>query len=341
VGDHPSTTGTAATRSCVWVGKATATTTLAPDPQGTVWASSSSLAYWGVSLQGPDITTGLPVKVGSGVTASMSVLVGASRVVPVSAKLYLPGFSTVPAAMAKAGATMGHRGASGVANMPEMSERAYDYCVMRGYGILEFSANRTSDGVWIGCHDQTLDRTSQAVIGNVSSFSYATILGTYQNSLNSGGTPRPYYKLIDFLDKYTRTHVVMVDPKFGLGNQTEFLNILDAHGGPNKIMVKYYGVGSGSTALADAATARGYRTWGYYYEADYTSGDLAATQSHWTILGMEFAASGPAWTSVKSYGKKVIAHVVGSQANYNLAISNGADWVQCSRPDLITPVSIR
>ena len=52
VGDHPSTTGTAATRSCVWVGKTVATSTLAPDSSGTVWASTSSIAYNSVSLQG-------------------------------------------------------------------------------------------------------------------------------------------------------------------------------------------------------------------------------------------------------------------------------------------------
>src|SRR6478735_8961592 len=46
IGNHPSTTGTAATRSTVWAGKATATGTLAPDPQQTVWPAPNSIAYW-------------------------------------------------------------------------------------------------------------------------------------------------------------------------------------------------------------------------------------------------------------------------------------------------------
>ena len=316
VANEPSTTGTAVTRTVVNVGKAIATTTIAPSNAGTVWISTSSLAYWSLSLQG---------------------------VQQVTFPTVTPGFPNVRSMLAWPGATMGHRGASGVPGMPEMSERSYDYCVQRGYGILEFSANRTSDGVWIGCHDADLNRTSQTTgLPAISAMTYAQLM-TYQNSLNSGGSPAPYYKLVDFLDKYTPTHVVMCDPKqSNSGPQiTDFLNTLDAHGGPSKIVVKSFGVGAGSLYVGDQATLRGYQTWGYFYDAAYADGDLAADQSHWSILGMEIGASAPAWTAVKSYGKKVIGHIAASQTDYNTAIANGADIVQCSRPDLITPVSSR
>lgn len=240
-----------------------------------------------------------------------------------------PGFSSVTQMLATPGATWAHRGGS--TNWPEMSKYAYEQATLAGYGALEFSANRTSDGVWVGCHDASLNRTSQTTgLANISSMTWAQVQ-TYQNSLNAAGTPRPYYRLDQFLDDFTGTHVAIVDPKYAIGTyNTEFLNLLDAHGGNTKIVVKFYGVGVGATALADAATARGYQTWGYFYDTDVTGGGLAADQSHWSILGMNYDAAQSAWDAVLGYGKPVVGHIAASQANYNTAMSRGARMVQCA-----------
>lgn len=242
---------------------------------------------------------------------------------PVAAR---PGFSSVAQMLATPGATWAHRGGS--ANWPEMSEYAYDQAVLAGYGALEFSAHRTSDGVWIGSHDPDLNRTSETTgLPNISAMTWAQVQ-TYMNTRNSAGTPRPYYRLDAFLDKYTPTHVCIVDPKNDLSRIEEFLAICDAHGGNTKIVVKFFGVGGGSTALADAAAAKQYQTWGYFYEADYLDGDMARDQSHWSILGMNFDASQAAWDAALSYGKPVVGHIAGSQANYDTAIAKGARMVQ-------------
>lgn len=240
-----------------------------------------------------------------------------------------PGFSSVSQMLATPGATWAHRGGS--TNWPEMSKYAYEQAALAGYGALEFSANRTSDGVWVGVHDASLNRTSQTTgLPDISTMTWAQVQ-TYQNTLNSAGTPRPYYRLDQFLDDFTSTHVVIVDPKHAIGTyNTEFLNLLDAHGGNTKIVVKFYGVGAGATGLADAATARGYQTWGYFYDTDVTSGGLAADQSHWSILGMNYDAAQSAWDAVLAYGKPVVGHIAASQANYNTAISRGARMVQCA-----------
>lgn len=248
-----------------------------------------------------------------------------------------PGFSSVSQMLATPGATWAHRGGS--TNWPEMSKYAYEQATLAGYGALEFSANRTSDGVWVGCHDASLNRTSQTTgLANISSMTWAQVQ-TYQNSLNAAGTPRPYYRLDQFLDDFTGTHVAIVDPKYAIGTyNAEFLNLLDAHGGSTKIVVKFYGVGAGATALADAATARGYQTWGYFYDTDVTGGGLAADQSHWSILGMNYDAAQSAWNAVLSYGKPVVGHIAASQANYNTAMSRGARMVQCANVAGITAV---
>ncbi|AYD87372.1 glycerophosphodiester phosphodiesterase [Microbacterium phage ValentiniPuff] len=246
------------------------------------------------------------------------------------------GFANVMEMLATFGATWAHRGGS--ATWPEMSEYAYDQAVLAGYPVLEFSAQRTSDGTWFGLHDLTLNRTSQTTgLPSVQSQTWSQVQ-LYSNSLNAGGTPRPYYRLIDFLDKYTPTHVVVVDPKDSVSRITEFLDILDAHGGPSKIVVKFFGTGGGSTALADAAKLRGYETWGYFYQAGFEDGTLDRDQSHWSILGMNYDASAPAWAGVTSYGKPVVGHIIGSQANYDTAISKGARMAQVAAVSTVAAV---
>ena len=249
------------------------------------------------------------------------------------------GFRNVTQMLARKGATWAHRGGS--ANFPEMSEYGYDRSAQAGYGLLEFSAQRTSDGVWVGCHDASLNRTSETTgLPDISAMTWAQVQ-THMNSLNSAGTPRPYYRLDAFLDKFTPTHVVMVDPKNAIGtHDAEFLNLLDSKGGTSKIIVKFSGVGSGAAALADKAKAKGYQTWGYFYEADFTSGALATWQSHWSILGMDYTASQAAWDAALSYGKPVAGHIVPNQAGYATAMQKGARFVQVSAPLAVSAVSV-
>ncbi|MFF3029159.1 glycerophosphodiester phosphodiesterase [Microbacterium sp. NPDC057944] len=288
-------TSTTGSRTALWVGYRVEDDTTADGASATFTGASSTRVYTG-SLTG-----------------------GAT--VPVT---YPAGFSSVTAMLATPGATWAHRGGS--ANWPEMSAYAYEQAVLAGYGALEVSAQRTSDGVLVCLHDSSPNRTSQTTgLPDVSAMTWAQLQG-YQNTLNSAGTPRPYMRLVDFLDRWTPTHVVIVDNKTNT-NQTEFLDLLDAHGGPSKIVVKAYGVGTGG-GIASSAAARGYQTWGYFYEADAAL--LTANQGSWSILGMEYAAAAGTWASILSFGKPVVGHIAASQANYNTAHARGARAVQVS-----------
>jgi hypothetical protein len=221
-----------------------------------------------------------------------------------------------------------------------MSQYAYEQAAARGYGVLEFQSQRSSDGWWFGLHDNNFDRTSQ-VTGSPApaTLTQAQILATYQNTLNSEGTPRPYWGLIEFLDTWTPTHVVVVDPKNQLGHTAEFISLLQAHGGNRRIIVKYSGVGSGSAALADAARAAGFETWGYFYEPDIADGDVATWQSHWTTLGMEWGASQASWDAMRAYGKPVFAHIAATQVGYDTGMTRGAQGVQVSGVAAVAAVS--
>lgn len=289
---NSSTTGS---RTALWVGYRLEDDTAADGASATFTGASSTRVYTG-SLAG-------------------------GAVAPVT---YPAGFSSVASMLATPGATWAHRGGS--ANWPEMSAYAYEQAVLLGYGALEYSVQRTSDGVFVGLHDPSPNRTSLTTgLPDVSAMTWSQLQG-YQNTLNSAGTPRPYTRLVDFLDRWTPTHVVIIDNKTN-GNQAEFLDLLDAHGGPAKVIVKAYGVGTGG-GVASAASARGYQTWGYFYDAD--AAVLAANQGNWTILGMEHGASQASWDAILAYGKPVVGHIAASQANYNTAAARGARMVQCS-----------
>lgn len=54
--------------------------------------------------------------------------------------------------------TIAHRGSD--RDWPEMTARAYVGSTAAGAHALEMSLGRTSDGVWFGLHDRSLDRTS-------------------------------------------------------------------------------------------------------------------------------------------------------------------------------------
>lgn len=253
-----------------------------------------------------------------------------------------PGFPSVSKLLASHGATWAHRG--GGLSWPEMSDFGFTQAALRGFGALEFSAQRTSDGWWFGLHDNSLDRTSGTTgMGPIATLSKANVQA-HMNTLNAGDTPRPYMGLIEFLDKWTPTHVVIVDPKNALSYNEEFLDILDAHGGPEKIIWKWSGTGDTVGLAARAAAARGYETWGFFY-ADAGSpetggtGAMAQHQANWTILGMVISAPPEVWKEAHSFGKPVVGHIANSQANYDLAILRGARNVQTSAVATVKPIS--
>src|SRR5690606_37392032 len=94
--------------------------------------------------------------------------------VPASARFIHPGFNSVEQLINTPGATMAHRGGS--EHFPEMSEWAYDQSILRGFGVLEFSAQRTSDGWWFGVHNPDLNEvTGSTGLPNISTMTRAEV----------------------------------------------------------------------------------------------------------------------------------------------------------------------
>lgn len=240
----------------------------------------------------------------------------------------MAGFESVAHMLTIPGATWAHRGGGG--SWPEMSEYAYQQSVAAGYGALEFSCARSVDGVWFGLHDATLNRTSGVTgLPNARAMTWADIQ-QYQITLRANGTPRPYYRLTDFLDAYASTHVCIVDFKTGWDFIPEWFDLLASYNSPQRIIVKMNGSNSDGQNIADRAATAGFDTWGYYYADEVPTGAVEDTQHWWTLLGMDYTADQSAWDAIKGYGKPVVGHIIPTLSAYQQAIAKGADMAQVS-----------
>lgn len=261
---------------------------------------------------------------------------------PAATVTYPRGFNNVAEMAATKGATWAHRGGS--ASYPEHSLYAYQQAAARGYGALELSLQRTSDGVWFGCHDVTLARVTgnAALTQDVRTMTWAQV-NSYQITIGAQGAPQPFMRWQDFIAAgFGNTHVLILDPKNSVdGNQTEFLNMVAADVSKDRVLMKWSG---GLTSFAAAAKAAGFQTAGYWYQSDYDNGNLAAQASSWDWLGMDITAT-TAWTGPGSVvelaaaqGKKVWGHIAQSQADYNTAMGKRSDVVQSAAVASITAV---
>lgn len=243
-----------------------------------------------------------------------------------------------------------HRGGS--YDWPEGSLRAYTQAVIRGYGALEVSVNRTSDGVYAVVHDADIERvifSPDTGLPPVASMTWAEI-----QAYELAGpvyfrerAPEPFERLETIANTYKASHVFMVDPKAtDTSHYTELLDLLDSlagtvagnPGGNTRFVGKYVG---DNVAWSDALAARGYESWGAYFDTDWVTGGAgfpSASADQWTLLGLNFDASSAHWTEIKATGKKVIAHGCTFPADVAAARAKGADGFMVGGIEQIDPL---
>lgn len=345
VSEVVTTTDLGVSRTYLWIGAREVTINV--DLASIYWGTPASSAAQGISLKGtnsvaPDPTgSGFVARNGNGDPVLMYHMTAEGARTPADVVPMRRGFSSVAEMLATPGVTWAHRGGS--ASYPEMSLHGYTQSVARGYGVLEISMARTSDGVWFGLHDQTTDRTSGGTYGNASSQTWAQIQ-TQQNTYGPGD-PQPYLRWEELVEKYGSSHIIMADLKHAIaGYRTEFLTMVYNDLGPTRAIIKFSGSGSGSAALAIDAQALGFETWGYFYPADASSalggnGNMQTWAHNWTLLGMEYNASQAVWDEALAFGKPVYGHIIPNQAAYNTAMAKGASGAQVSGVAVVDPVS--
>ena len=244
------------------------------------------------------------------------------------------GYASVTDMLARDVVYMAHRGGS--VEYPEMSLRAYTQAAIEGFGCLEFSAARTSDGVFIGCHDASINRV---VLGggtypNVSAMTWAQIqpLMIKPPAEHPGRSPQPFTRIEGLTAAYGKSHVIMLDPKsISPTHYPQLLDLMDAAGGPSRWIGKW--VGSNS-AWSTALRARGYKSWGAYYNSDDRT-MVANSVAQWDVLGFNYGAPQEDWDWFLSFGKPVYGHVCPTQASVDTAIIKGAVGAQVSGTEAV------
>lgn len=243
------------------------------------------------------------------------------------------GYADVATMLASAGTStpiyFAHRGGS--VDWAEMSMRAYTQAVYWGCGALEISLARTSDGVWFGLHDQYLDRTS-GVTGSVdpSTMTWSYLQAHYAISAGQpvGETTQPYMRIEDLVAAYGASHILMIDPKYGLTNLTDLLDLLDDLYGDlslttgDRVMLKSYGVSA--MTLPTAASGRSIKTWGYFYPAD--SANYATYVGRWDTLGFDYTGTSGDWSTFMTAASTtpVFGHICPNAAAVTTGTSRGA-----------------
>lgn len=219
-----------------------------------------------------------------------------------------------------------HRGGS--YSWPEHTERAYSQCpIFKAHG-LEMSCGQSSDGVWFGCHDQSLSRLVPALTKPVDQYTWAEIKAAASKTENMPA------RLDWLIEHYIDSHVLVVDPKYKTGKWEEFLAVFK--GLENKIIFKAYG----DTQWAfDPIRAKGVKTWGYAYAGDKDKTWYAnwAAGKTCDVLSMEYTAPQEIWTALKASGKPLVSHIPSVPESVKMGWDKGADGTICSNPKACFP----
>lgn len=229
---------------------------------------------------------------------------------------------------------MTHRGGS--LDYQEHSARGYVESAVRHADVMEFSVGRTSDGIFFGLHDDTLNRTTSGLAANYKpgEHTWAEISQLVQDLPNRGDTrftTAPYMRMDDFIAQWSPSHTLMFDPKLLTAAQRQELlaRIQQIPDYRNRVLGKFYITG---TDRADEFHSIGVKAWGYGYTADVQNGTMAAKAGSWDYLGLEWDAAADVWAETIriAAGRIVIGHIVGTATQAQTAVSKGARALQVS-----------
>jgi glycerophosphoryl diester phosphodiesterase len=226
-----------------------------------------------------------------------------------------------------------HRG--GDDDWPEMSLLAYRSALALGVDAVEVSLARTSDGVWFGLHDGTLDRTSgvRGFVAAEHTWAQVSALRISARTTRDPGTPaQPYARLEDVVAAVGGRRPIFVDPKSAQGHADELLDLLARlvdH--PQDLVVAKGQIGL-QQLWATRARAKGFRTWGFTYgESLGTNPALLTTDLPvWSWVGLDVGAGAKAWAAVRALGRPIIAHQVSTVDQRRTAVDLGADGLMVS-----------
>lgn len=268
---------------------------------------------FGVDVQLQEQTGSLDPSLADGSGVRVTVWDGA-RETPTSTMRAIPGGAkTIAELLSTPHFIVGHRGSS--QSWPEHTEIGYTQAVDYHAHALEFSAARSKDGVWFGCHDKSPSRLVPALTKNADEYTWAEIKAEASKTQYLPAT-------IDWLiDTYSKSHVIVFDPKHKLGEWKDVCAMFK--GMEQKVILKAY---YDSKWAFDMMRERGFKTWGYAYNADIGKVNYPdfLTGKVCDILSMEFDAPQTTWDALKASGLPTVAHIPADAEQLKTGWSRGA-----------------
>ena len=218
-------------------------------------------------------------------------------------------------------------------DFPEHTLQGLQASIGAGYKAVEFSTYQTKDGVFIGSHDWTTERTT-GVRHEIWNTDWLTI-----QTLNQAAGK--IIRLEDMLSALPPDVVVFLDHKdtssranptaAGLRSEATLFEKLEQllPNPQQRIVWKVFAEASS----AERARQRGYKINCMLYPATMAGADF----SRWDILGMEWNADQTVWDHLKTTGKPTVAHIIYNQTQAQTALGRGADGLMVSVPTKIYP----
>ena len=237
-----------------------------------------------------------------------------------------------------------HRGFSN--SYPEESLYSYRGATDWGIKAIEVSVQYSSEGTPWCFHDATTTRTT-GVTGTISAMTDAQIgaltnLGTTA-SRNPTQPARPTAKLVDVLNLYASTHVIIIEDKT-YTHTAAMLDMMDSYGTSGRpateIFIVKAGVTSGSW-LWTMVAARGYHRWGYMFDNEMDTIADAASSGKVDMIGMDYASSDATLTNginlCIANGVMPTGHIINSIAQRDRLLGLGMKGLMISNKDVIPP----
>ena len=268
---------------------------------------------FGVDVQLQEYTGTLDPALADGSGVRVTVWDGA-RETPTQTMRAIPeGTKTISELLSTPHFIVGHRGGS--QSWPEHTEIGYTQAVDYHVHALEFSGALTKDGVWFGCHDESLKRLVPALTKKAVEYTWEEIKAAVSKTRYMPAT-------LDWLiETYSRSHVIVFDPKYQLPKWKEVCDMFK--GMEQRVIIKSYW---DSKWAFDMIRERGFKTWGYAYNADVGKANYPDFLSgkNCDILSMEFDAPQTTWDPLKASGLSTVAHIPADLTQLNTGWSRGA-----------------
>ncbi len=216
---------------------------------------------------------------------------------------------------------------------PEFTQKGLTESLRAGFKALELSVRRCASGEFVLIHDWVTTRTVPGTEYQIWNTPWSTLAGLQQAS---GG----FMRLTDVVAQVGDDVVLAIDHKVTsskpIGSQGDMesenalLDYIDTipHA-KDRVLIKQFINGG----IAGRAKARGYKSMCMMYPNEVAGADLPS----WDVLGMEWNAEQSVWDTLKATGKPLIAHIITTKDQADIALARGATGLMASVPSVVHP----